>query len=139
MRFYDKQVPTVNHQITELIQVTMLQVGAYCELRSVVDQAEQHKTHTGYDLTNNQYCNFYCQLRLRMAKALSSNTLQRQHTLYTNMTLRKLFKLSTDNSKLDPFAIGTPIKVIQAFSTNFKGTKKLIDQKLRTPLDHWKL
>ena len=46
------------NRIPQTIQHTMLQnlVKSIRELRNVVDQADQHKTHTGNKISYDQYC-----------------------------------------------------------------------------------
>ncbi len=58
VQLYEKQVPSRDH-FSNGHKWVMLQnaVHAVMELRSVKNQADQHKAQTGMDLTYEQYCN----------------------------------------------------------------------------------
>ena len=143
MRLYNKQVPSVNHRITDLMQITMMQnaVEPNRDLRSVVDQEDQHKTHTGNELTYDQYCDLLLSAATAYDegfKSKHSTTPRRsiyQHNIDTNVESHQDY---AEVEGYESFNIDTPIDTIQSFSTNFKNKNKFINQGSRIPVEKWK-
>ena len=96
-----------------------------------MDQVEQHRTHTGHELTYDQYWSL-----LLSAAAAYDEGFEFKH--YNTRPTRSIYQHdleevvpnyedSTDSNESDSFDIDMPVEVIQVFSTNFKGTRKLMD------------
>ena len=111
VRLYEQLVNPKDH-FAPSFKCTMLQnmVHPVAELRQVKDQADQHKTQTGKDLTYDQYCN------LLISAAMNYDA--QFHTQSRPPHAKRTIYNHDIDSPLDSFDIDSDLDVIQAYATD---------------------
>ena len=124
------------------MQRTMLKilVESIRELRNVVDQADQHKTHTGNELSYDQYCDLLISaanayddlLKFRASKGPT-------RSIYKNDIMDDVdqYQDCDDYQTDEIFNIDTPIDVVQLFTTEYKNFRKPTDPTTRLSPESW--
>ena len=124
------------------MQSTILQnsVKSIRELRNVVDQADQHKTHTGNELSYDQYCDLLISAANAYDDLLKSKDSKGPtRSIYKNDIVDDVdqYQDCDEYQNTETFNIDTPIDVVQLFTMEHKNFRKPPDPATRLSPESW--